>query len=667
MGSMANFFDSYVDKCYERIELVLCRKITEEEMQEIRSHLLQKYKELNSKDLVLKNTTTNTYEELSRWQLLDWLERRPQKPIIAGNGAFFKNHKEFDSQNVKITAYLTDARNIVKKEMLKLIEEGLSEDNPQVAIKDLDQKIWKLLANSLYGAFGEASFHFADMNLSTAITYTGQIILTTTVLSFEGFLAGNFNIRNTQEFWAFIHEVKNRSEENGDFENEFNEPLPDYMYEESFIRKTLKSACHETFGLADKSIELFLKKYKDNKLLMTGILLTGQIYNLFETMYMKEQLAVVLSSPVQKIEKHKLSTEVKDAFDRMWKVLDRWCVSKWIQPKCVRRIDDLVRRAVILGDTDSNFLNIQPWIDFVEKEYDFSSIEMSSEDMFITKSNSIIYFLQELSTFAMDDLSNRLNLPEEAKGILKFKNEFVMSRVVITDGKKNYIALELYKEGVKIPNGGSVVIKGLSFKKSGVAKSTGKYLKNVCEDLILRKQTINQLHIISSLIQLEQSINESLSKGETQYLTPAVVKNLAAYQNWDQIESVRATMAWNAVVPEDAIMWGDRINIVRSVIGTDVDLLEKILKDNYSVETEQAFEKLYKKFLCPNESDELLRKNGLNWLGIPKTVKSCPKWMTLLLDKEDVIRTNVNLINPLLLSVGIQTDSSDLFNPTASF
>lgn len=96
----------------------------------------------------LDNNFTGENKDSNLLSVLDWMMER--KPIIAGNGTFYKNHREAINPIATMLDGFLKSRKATKNEMFKV------EDKTSDRYFDLDRKQlnYKILANSYYGGSG---------------------------------------------------------------------------------------------------------------------------------------------------------------------------------------------------------------------------------------------------------------------------------------------------------------------------------------------------------------------------------------------------------------------------------------------------------------------------------------------------------------------------------
>ena len=184
----------------------------------------------------------------------------------------------------------------------------------------------------------------------------------------------------------------------------------------------------------------------------------------------------------------------------------------------------------------------------------------SKDDLTTIATNAICYLKTCMINDVLEDYCSRANVPEEYRYRINMKNEFLMGLLITTAVKKCYLASLLLREGK--PMGGKVEIKGLSFVKSGMSKTTGKFFKDIIAEDIFANN-IDAPSILRKLDAFAKKIRESLLRGETTFLKPAAVKALDKYKEPLSEMPVRAVLGWNSVYQEESILLPDNINIVK--------------------------------------------------------------------------------------------------------
>lgn len=91
---------------------------------------------------------------------------------VAANGAMFS--REEMGIIPEVVKVVVDGRKIAKKQMISLEQKQDDSLKSQIASLNGKQMAFKILANALYGALGNAGFRYYDRRIAEAITLTGQ-------------------------------------------------------------------------------------------------------------------------------------------------------------------------------------------------------------------------------------------------------------------------------------------------------------------------------------------------------------------------------------------------------------------------------------------------------------------------------------------------------------
>ena len=102
-----------------------------------------------------------------------------------------------------------------------------------------------------------------------------------------------------------------------------------------------------------------------------------------------------------------------------------------------RMVTTMRRRIVTLTDTDSTFLNLNPWVEWITEQ--LGGEELPDDDH-LTSMNCIIYILRCQNDFQMEWLTRNMGIEASHRGLILFKSEFIIKRQMLTDGKKHYAA-----------------------------------------------------------------------------------------------------------------------------------------------------------------------------------------------------------------------------------
>jgi hypothetical protein len=657
-----SFVEKFIKEAKEQLEILAGRELTEKEYERL---LYKIDNDQKDRKALIVNPHKQISQETTLGKLASWMDTRPNYlPIVTGHGTLFKPHTEFDSVLKDLLQFLLDARKVSKNQMFDLLKLGKSEDDNDVKALNLKQLIFKLLANSFYGALGEKGFIFFNDALGPAVTYTAQLIITATLFGFEAFLGSNLWLRDYSQMANHIA-CCIREGHGKDPQDEWGvHALSEFLSEEYVIEVLVKSSAPHWNSRA-AATKLVKNRTSEE---LWAIALRGDPYNflLFPKAY--ELLTIALSGEIKEaepssIEKH--HPDGKKALDELWTGLQKWVAISWLHHDLPQLATQIERLVVILTDTDSTFLNLNPWVTWLKNNFDFS--EATEEDE-LTGLNVIIYLLRLFSDYQMGILTRNLNVPIDKRKTINFKSEFVISRLLITSGKKHYAGLTRYQEGTRIV-GDKLDIKGLQMKKTTVSKISGKACQKTVEQRILRAPEVDRIGVIQDIIDLEKLVYDSINSGSTEFAKPESLGRISGYVDMYAQPSVRGSIAYNAI-SELPIREAEKIHLFPIKVGTRVELItNEMMKYSEDSEEYNSLKILLETFFGI-EAPDGLTKNGLNWFAVPKESKTYPKWLTPLIDIESTLSANTDIMNPILESINIKvlkTTDSDAYSNIVRF
>ena len=648
MAEALPFLKTYADEAARRLEAIAGRALTQAERDKIDQIAAER---CDDQMVAIVNPHFNVRSTTSIGRIAGWIKnRKPMPAIVTGHGTIFKPHDEFKSTVGEMVDFLMKTRKVAKNQMFDLMREGRSPDDPEVKALDQRQKIFKLLANSFYGAYGEKGFHFYDQALGPAVTYTGQLIISSTLFGFESFMSNNLWLRDEDDMARHVALCLIQCE-GADPQDEWGEhPGLIEAVDAEYVVGRLVDAAAPGWDSESYARQL-VEGLGPNELL--ALALRGDPYTFMTFPKTYELLAVALSGEIREADPGKLKDhhpEGKAAMEQLWQGLKKWVAVSWMPPDMPRMVGEMKRRVVILTDTDSTFLNLHPWMNWLKENCEMADAE---EDKLLTGMNVMVYLLRLMNDDQMAALTENLGVPEHKRRLINFKSEFVISRMVLTNGKKHYTALLKYQEGARIV-GDKVELKGLAMKKTTTAKTTGTHFEKSIETRVLRAAEVDRVGLVRDVVTLEDRIRTSIASGEPTYSSPSVLGRMSEYADMYAMPVVRGTIAWNTVEVNNPIREGDRVNMFHLNVGTDVSrLTDEIAKFSEGGETYQALHRLMDEFFG-HAAPEGLSKNGLNWIAVPKDVSTLPAWVLDLIDKESVLAANTSVIHPLLEAVGVR-------------
>lgn len=565
---------------------------------------------ITDKKVFIENQYENILREGSLNKLINSMIFNKVNPIIAGNGMLFKNQDVKKSFSTEMIDYLLEERSVTKKLKFKYI----NIDKELSRRYHIEQNVFKVLANSIFGIYGESNSYFYERNIAEAITYTGAILSTTSILAFEEFLGNNFIFNTIDEVYKYVEAIVN--EENIDLSK-----IDKYIEKHISIKKLSKYLYQKLRNpkLSDlQEITDFISSLDQNQL---------------DRIYYKNNLIKFFKNSSKLQKKFKDAIESKDTtvsqenINDIWNILKTYVVLINFKFDRYERCEKDLRKVVILCDTDSNFICLDTYYRLIIKEF---SIEDTDENI-VKVVGIVAAVLTKFIEAVFQLLCRNMNILERFIPRIRMKNEYLMSRVMLTQNKRNYAARNLSIEGNLLDNP-EIDIKGLAIKKITTIKRVRVKFLEILKYILSTKE-LDLSVVIQKFMLLEKDIEESLNSLNTEYLLPANLKDKSGYKFPYRIEAYRGMLAWNVLNPTAVLHAPEKINLIH------------IKTRNIPEEVQNC--KQYKAILELINSDKDLAHFGFNVLSVPKGLEIIPDWIRPIIDIQSMVLRHLS--NGLLL------------------
>ena len=571
------------------------------------------------------------------------------KPIMAGGGVLFKNqHNAINPPSLFLDNQLTGRKKI--KARLKDLQPGSYE----YMMVDLKQLTKKVIANSYYGASGNETSPFFNINTALATTSTGQALISTMMCAFESFCADNIKFYNVDDFVLYVYNSIHRKDKDAE-----------YMPVEDMPKITIEDLSRKVYGLFNHPEDFSDKKIRR----VIASVLGGLTEEEREILYYSSNLNEFIKIPsiehmfVEKVfnvsgqfkDANKAPDEIKDALDEIWNYLYYWVVYNHPTYNRINRLKFQKRKAVLTIDTDSNFVGIAPFVKHMLNTVDINKTVIGDSDQLLyIIVNTMAYELTKYTQVILAKFAKLANIPEEYAPRLNMKNEYLYMRIVLSKNKKNYMGTVRLREGAElIPE--KLDIKGLAFMKSSSAPESKEFFSKLVKEDVLYAKEISGSTIIKKLKHFQRHIDESLQAGEKTFLSPLSIKNPEAYKDPWSTQAVRATHTWNTVYPNIPIEPPDKIRVI-PVKMEKPEYIEDLKVSNPEVYN-ALMDGIYNNQYCG------FRTKGINVIGIPSQVPEVPDWIRKYIDKDKIIENNMTKIHPVLESLGIDIENTKSGSP----
>ena len=642
----------------------------------------------NNPVVEMDNNYTGEHKEATLISVFDWALKA--KPIIAGNGTFYRNQYQAANPVAQMLDGMLVARNRIKKEMFKL------EDDNSEEYMDFDrgQKNEKINVNSYYGASGAPSSAFYSLWSGPATTLTAQNVISTTENTFEAFVADNYDFIDINEFFDWINSFLPNAPVIVD---DWLKPIDVKTLYKRLKSKILKLSGNDKDVLRKfvdelDSTDRSLIYYKNN--LIQFVKDHRKVRDLYESIFEDTlNLPYLTDTDDWKkiITKHGFNpndfktvdewnkkvnkeyfmdpNDVPSSIKEKVKIFSDYLVNYIYVPYMpfdrVYRLKNFKRKCVTIIDTDSNILALDTWVNYTLNEVlksDYGRDKM--KNVFIAV-NTITYVLTEVVGHSLLQYGEYANVPEEFRPRLNMKNEFMFSKLVIGKTKKRYLSKVLLREG-NLMLKPKTDIKGFDFVKATTSRESEKFYKYLLDKYIMG-DNIDTRGVMKELKGYANKIHDSIKNGEITYLPVTSAKALSAYKDPASEQSVRGMIAWNLLNPDKTIDIPSKPRLLKLKIYSEKDI--EPIRYTYPNEYEIIKTKIFhdttgmfvteKKDIDKKGNTKINRKErGLVVLCIP-TNQKIPEWCNQFIDYSTMIdnilapfKSVVEILNVQNISVG---------------
>lgn len=448
-------------------------------------------KNIKDPEVTLHNNYTNEMRNTKLLSVFNWVYDR--KPIIAGNGTFYKNQYEAINPIARMLEGFLNKRKALKKEMFKIDDTN----SPEYKMLDMGQSIQKVNANSYYGASGAKSSAFYSEYSGAATTISAQSVISTAQNLFEGFVADNYPFLDmteciewcqkvlkdfeTDSFDDFIclktvDEVANRLLDNiidqtkhdeefmlsylADLTDEelsilyYKNNMQDFISDHEEIQDLIITIFESVnnFNYVDPKDEDWALKIDDNAV--------EEFYNEYKGKTAKDYNKFVNYQYF--MDPNEPPKNIIGYLDLLKEYMMKYVYARYLAFDRIYRLKNFKRSVVTVIDTDSNILSLDTIVNFIFENIirgrNFGRDLRNNEFILI---NILCYVLTAVVTDILLTYGEYSNIPEEYRPIYNMKNEFYFEILVIGSTKKRYISKIVLREG-NLMNPPKSDVKGLN-------------------------------------------------------------------------------------------------------------------------------------------------------------------------------------------------------------
>lgn len=656
------FKDAWCEQLYKKIKLVY----PHEPDSVIRKFASDVYdRDKKDANCLLYNNYEKSEINTSVEKVLDWCNNN--NAILSESGTIFKQHDEVFNPDIEILQETMNDRAEAKKKMFKYKDMVNKDTDPEEKEKhkylankaNLAQKRYKVISNSEYGASGLKSSWFFNIAVSSATTSRGQALISTSCCAFEDFLADNIKFMNMDECLIFINNIVSERAIRSKSDKKWIKNKND-----DEVVERLRSKFYETDICDTKLIQKIVSGLSQED--KNRIYYKSNLYNFIlesnKAQYLIKHIAL---SDVEFKDCGKCPDELKNDVEKLTSAVLEYVHYNYPTINRTLRLKTQKRKVVITVDTDSCFLNLGVYLDFIVdllikscskitkrtdvKEGIVKIAPMANKDFELDSdtryriANTMMYCVNAMISRTLDTFLSRCNCSRK-HGTTKMKNEFMYDRILLcAPAKKHYQGAIRLQEGLEFPEP-IFDVKGMDYMKpSAAGEKTRKFIQKFVYEDILTAKKINMSKILKKLRAFEKEIEESVLSGKDDYIKTANIKSEDAYADPLSIGPFKAAYVWNYLNPDNKIELPGIAKILKLKISKLKDIAQM------SVDYPDIYARFKKMF---TENDRIA-KSGITSIAIPLD-EAPPDWILPYINLEEIISNNTDLLLPILNSLGIK-------------
>lgn len=553
---------------------------------------------LENPTVTLDNNYTHEQKDSTLLSVLDWSLDR--KPLIAGNGTFYKNQYEALNPTREMLDEWADNRKFFKKKMFQA-GEMYGTNSREYNDNDRKQLNEKINMNSYYGGSGAKTSAFYSKWSGPATTLTAQSVISTAEQTFEAFLADNYVFLNLTELIEWIRSILKKDFYLDDFivrvkrqdviQHLLSRILNKEENDEEILQNYLTDCTIDelTFLYYKNNMIEFIENHNPVKDMIIDILekvenydhvdekdpqwlryIPSKHYDEFKSQsakkwnkFVNKEMFMDPNSPPDSIIKE---------LDVLSECIIKYVYTEYLSFDRIYRLKNFFRNTVTVIDTDSNFLSLDILMNYllnsVIEPDGYGRSQRHNEFVLI---NTITFIITKIIRITLDFYGKQSNIPEEYRGRFDMKNEFFDELLVIADKKKRYITKQTLREG-NYNNPPKIDTKGFDFKKATTSEYAEKVFNQLIKDYVVTPEHIDVKSLINGLRAFKKEIITSIRNGERKFLPNGNAKEFGAYKEPGREQSVRGVLAWNYLYPDNQIELPAKISLVKMNIFNEEDM-----------------------------------------------------------------------------------------------
>lgn len=588
---------------------VYMRMYPDSDIDQVRSLVTKKVEEsLIDIPCVLHNDTYHEYVDTTVLDVFDWLKIR--KPIISGNGTFFRQHKEYAAPTIKVLETWLLRRKKIKAVMFTFPKGSIEYNNHYTG-----QNNQKVICNAEYGEAGSPLSSSYSVYLPSSTTGSAKNLTTTLICLVEMFVSNDDRcilIKDINEMMDFIINVTSDTDERP------------YRVTKYFKPEDVAERLYKMIRLKnDSDYDLLVKLMRSipddqrSKLMLASnfkLLLSEFLYDEMHEIgtYLKQHMVDLENCTEEMIYEagfgEKPPAAIEQTFIKVSKITESSCIYPFIPNDVEERADNAMRDIVCVVDTDSLMLHYPKLISEFQTDTGNFKLSCLCAAGFGTR-----IFNDTIVPKYIEYFTKNAGIEDQYyRDKIKFKNEFTYL-IMILFQKKMYLNAQFVQEG-KPRNIHDIEAKGVSFKKRDSADFLGPLILDLVDRYMVSSDALSIESIVNEFMNIHQDV-ESKVVYDLSYYVKAGIKSENAYQKCKTLPiQIRGARIWNEIMSTEPLVSLDRAYVVWLSF-------ERLGQSNDS-RTRRLYE-LCKKY-SPKEA----------CISIPESYTTIPEWISVGIDPE---------------------------------
>lgn len=563
-------------------------------------------------------------------------------PIISGSGTIYKRQDQVENDRAGMIETFAANRSVAKKHMFEHLND---EDQSLHDGYFMEQWTWKIMNNSYYGVLNEKNSQFYDTHSGTSVTSSGVDIITTAINLFEKFLANNIYFYSMDDIYNYTTRIRKEVYKD-DLELSWidSEEIKG-KYSVDSLYTYLTNFLHDDYTPddTDKAIMMqYLSSLTEEQ--RKRIYYKNNLLEFFSDSDIIDRYLKDILGRLDFLDPNEPPADMQERLDQTWSLLQDWILYNYQDFHRFHNASERKRKAVLLTDTDSNFVYLDPIISKLEELYPDKVIS-SDRDSVICTVNIIMYQLQKATKDVMYKLQKESGVPDSHASIVSLKNEFLSLKIMLTNNKKQYAQIITLQEGNRLDTP-KLDLKGLSIRKVSTNKKVADKFTDILEGDILNTTDISYSDIIRNYKGLEGDIYDSLMNGELTYTLPSKANPASTYKNAFSIQAYKSVYVWNELFPNKEITLPNKIKLVK----TNIPNFDAV-KENPYIEEDSDIYNAFRRLFA---NKDLIGGTGINAIAIGTEEQSIPEVLRPFIDIETMIINHMKNGIVLLESIGVQ-------------